>query len=396
VHNGGTDPVTGAVAHVTPVTPGVTMLDDTAWVGNLAPGATVNTQGPNLIARLGTALTCGQMVSFDINITAAQGSWPATFQQQVGQVIAARSGIVLNEGFASGVVPPAGWTVIDGSMDGNPDGFKWFADSVADPSGCGSTNPAIPPFAGSWAAVDSSCTGGGDRMDEQLITPVLNLTTDPVVTLAFDHWFAAEATEVADVDVRSSATGGQWVNVRRFTGASSPNAQHVVIDISAQAGNASNVQIRWHYYNAQQRLYWYVDNVVVDFFAPEICNMTTCAASASSPPPIPATMTAERMTLDGSQIAVTWNNSCSAASAKILYGPLSQVSSHAISGAVCGISAPASWTAVPPGDLWFVVVSGNASGVEGSWGSSSSGERNGLTDSGTCGATTKDLTGTCP
>ena len=219
--------------------------------------------------------------------------------------------------------------------------------------------------------------------------------------LAWGTWRIPESDvralgDLAGLDVRSSATGGQWVNVRRFTGTSSPNAQHVVVDISAQAGNASNVQVRWHYYNAQQRLYWYVDNVVVDFFAPEICNMVTCAASASSPPPIPATMTAERMTLDGSQIAVTWNNSCSPSSAKILYGPLSQVSSYAISGAACGISAPASWTAVPSGDLWFVVVSGNASGVEGSWGSSSSGERNGLTDSGTCGATTKDLTGTCP
>jgi len=43
-----------------------------------------------------------------------------------------------------------------------------------------------------------------------------------------------------------------------------------------------------------------------------------------------------------------------------------------------------------------VVVSGDGAVVEGSWGSSSNGERNGLTDSGTCGAVTKDLTGTCP
>jgi len=280
-------------------------------------------------------------------------------------------------------------------MDGSPDGFTWFADTPADPSGCASPDPASP-IAGAWAAADSSCTGGGDRMDEQLITPPLDLTTDPIVTLEFDHWFAAEAAEVADVDVRSSATGGQWVNVGRFSGASSPNAQHVVLDISAQAGDAPDVQVRWRYYDAQQRLYWYVDNVVVHFFAPEICNMATCAASASSPPPIPGTMLAERTTADGSEITMTWDDTCSPASAKILYGPLAQVASYTIDGAVCGISNPASWTAVPAGDLWFVVVSGDGAVVEGSWGSSSNGERNGLTDSGTCGAVTKDLTGTCP
>jgi len=108
VHNDGTDPVTGAVAHVTPLTAGVSMLDAAAWVGSLAAGATVETQGPNLIARLGTTLTCGQMVDFDVTITSNQGTWPATFQQQVGEVIAERSGIVLNESFQSGIVPPAG------------------------------------------------------------------------------------------------------------------------------------------------------------------------------------------------------------------------------------------------------------------------------------------------
>jgi hypothetical protein len=179
--------------------------------------------------------------------------------------------------------------------------------------------------------------------------------------------------------------------------ASSPNAEHVVIDISAQAGNATNVQVRWHYYNAQQRLYWYVDNVVVDFFAPEICNMATCAASASSPPPIPGTMVAERTAADGSAISVTWGGACPPAGARILYGPLSQVGSYTVTGANCAISSPESWTGVPAGDLWFVVVSDNAAAVEGSWGRSSAGdERNGLTDSGLCGVTTKDLTGTCP
>jgi uncharacterized repeat protein (TIGR01451 family) len=401
VKNEGTDPVTGAVAQVTPITPGIVMLDDTATVGNLAPGAEASTQAPHLIAQLPNTLLCGQTVQFQVDVVANQGSWPATFQQMIGEVVAERSGIVLNEDFTSGAVPPAGWTVIDGSMDGSPDGLTWYADSAADPAGCGSANPASP-IAGTWAAVDSSCTGGGTRMDEQLITPALNLTTDPIVTLEFDHWFAAEAAEIADVDVRSSATGGSWVNVRRWSAASSPNPEHVVIDISAQAGDATNVQVRWHYTNAQQRLYWYVDNVVVHFFAPEICLNETCAASSAPPPPVPdgssggSPMLASRLTEDGGTISVAWDGQCLPASAKIVYGPLAQVAAYAISGAVCDIANPQTWSGVPTGDLWFVLIAGDGQGVESSWGLATEGERNGLVPSGTCGDTSKEITATCP
>jgi len=401
VKNEGTDPVTGAVAHVTPVTPGIVMLDGTATVGNLAPGASANTQAPHVIAQLQNTLLCGQTVEFQVDVVADQGSWPATFQQMIGEVVAERSGIVLNEGFASGAVPPAGWTVIDGSMDGSPDGFTWFADTPADPSGCASPDPASP-IAGTWAAADSSCTGGGDRMDEQLITPPLDLTTDPIVTLEFDHWFAAEAVEVADVDVRSSLTGGQWVNVARFTGVSTANPQHQVVDISAQAGNAPDVEIRWHYYEAQNEAYWYLDNVVVHFFAPEICLNEACAAPSAPPPPVPdgsgsgSAMLASRLTEDGTEISVEWDAQCAPASAKIVYGPLDQVSAYGISGSVCDIASPQTWSAVPAGDLWFVLVAGDGLGVESSWGLATEGERNGLVPSDTCGDTYKEITGACP
>ena len=71
-------------------------------------------------------------------------------------------------------------------------------------------------------------------------------------------------------------------------------------------------------------------------------------------------MIADRMTVDGTEIAVSWDDQCSPASTKIVYGPLDQVSSYTISGAVCGISDPESWTSVPAGDLWFVLVGDDA------------------------------------
>jgi len=400
VKNDGTDLVTDTVVYVTPITPGITMLDDTAAVGNLAPGVTGTTLPPHVIAQLTDTLICGQTVEFQVDMVSNEGSWPATFQQMVGEVVAERSGVTLSEDFSTGI--PVEWTVIDRSRSGGPaDGFTWYADSAADPAACGSPNPAAP-VAGTWAAVDSSCTGGGDRMDEDLITPVLDFVDDPIVTLEFDHWFEADTGEIADVDVRSSLTGGAWVNVARFTGTSTTNAVHEVIDISALAGDAPDVEIRWHYYEAQAELYWYVDNVVVHFFAPELCLNETCVAPSTTPPPVPdgsaggSPMLADRVTSDGSEISIAWDDQCAPPSAKIVYGPLDQVSAYTISGSVCGIGNPEAWAAVPAGDLWFVVVGGDGVAVESSWGLATGGERNGLTPSNTCGETAKEITGTCP
>jgi len=400
VKNDGTDRVTDAWVHVTPITAGITMLDDTATVGDLDPGISATTQPPHVIAQLTDALICGQTVDFQVDMISNEGTWPATFQQMVGEVIAERSGVTLSEDFSTGI--PAEWAVIDRSRSGGPaDGLTWYADSAADPAACGSTNPNSP-IAGMWAAVDSSCTGGGDRMDEDLITPVMNFVDDPIVTLEFDHWFEADTGEIADVDVRSSLTGGQWVNVARFTGVSTANPVHEIIDISAQAGNTPDAQIRWHYYEAQAELYWYLDNVVVHFFAPELCLNEVCAPPITTPPPIPdgsaggSPMLADRATPDGSEISIVWDDQCAPPSAKIVYGSLGQVSAYTISGSVCGIANPESWAAVPAGDLWFVVVGGDGVAVESSWGLATDGERNGLNPSGTCGETAKEITGSCP
>ena len=75
---------------------------------------------------------------------------------------------------------------------------------------------------------------------------------------------------------------------------------------------------------------------------------------------------------------------------------LDQVATYAVTGAVCGVANPQVWDPVPAGDLWFVLVGDDGLGVESSWGEATDGERNGLSDSGTCGSVAKDITGTCP
>jgi hypothetical protein len=57
------------------------------------------------------------------------------------------------------------------------------------------------------------------------------------------------------------------------------NPEHALIDISAQAAGASDVEIRWHYYDADFEWYWYVDNVSVSYTEPSGCDMTICSAA---------------------------------------------------------------------------------------------------------------------
>jgi hypothetical protein len=110
-------------------------------------------------------------------------------------------------------------------------------------------------------------------------------------------------------------------------------------------------------------------------------------------------MTASRAAADGSSIAVGWDaGSCTAPGYKVLYGPLSGVSVYALSGSACalGTSGSATWSSVPAGDHWFVVVSTNGAGSEGNWGSATSGPMGGTTSSGTCGDAARSNAGTCP
>ena len=176
-----------------------------------------------------------------------------------------------------------------------------------------------------------------------------------------------------------------------------------MIDITAEAAGASDVEIRWHYYNADFEWYWYLDNVSVNYTAPGGCDMTICSAAPSAPPPIPDgasggdPIEVERLDAAGTELRVSWDDQCSPVTAKILYGPLGGVATHSVAGAECGIAQAHVWDPVPVGDLWFVVVSEDGAGVEGSWGlATPSNERNGPADSGTCGSTSKDVSGTCP
>jgi hypothetical protein len=135
------------------------------------------------------------------------------------------------------------------------------------------------------------------------------------------------------------------------------------------------------------------------------CSCDACAGPPA-PPPVPdgkfatTPMVATRLDVAGNSLQVTWDAiSCPANQVNLLHGDLGLVAGYSVSGAACslGTSGGFVWNGVPPGDSWFLIVTTDGSGTESSWGLDSVGhERNGSVPSGTCGATAKDPSGTCP
>lgn len=102
---------------------------------------------------------------------------------------------------------------------------------------------------------------------------------------------------------------------------------------------------------------------------------------------------ATRLTLD-------WDASgCAAGGYNLIHGDLVAVPSLAVNGSVCNLasSGHAHWAGVPPGNLWYVIVSENGVGTEGTWGRDSSGaHRGGNTPSAECGNTARSNVDVCP
>jgi hypothetical protein len=84
----------------------------------------------------------------------------------------------------------------------------------------------------------------------------------------------------------------------------------------------------------------------------------------------------------------------------LIFGLLEDLSGYTLEGAECAIGVAGShdWVDVPPGDLFFVIVGVDDTGVyESSWGADGFGtQRAGTSASWMCGVTTKDVTEGCP
>ncbi len=144
------------------------------------------------------------------------------------------------EDFDGGPWPPAGWTIVDNIGNGQ----SWDTSSAFTHGNAAGQ--------GECAAIDSD-DYGTVPIDGELITHSFDV---PAVglTLEFDHYFDWLGPEYADVDIR--VAGGAWTNLLQYT---ADTGGHEVIDMDPYVG--MDVEIRFHYYNANWEWYWHVDNV---------------------------------------------------------------------------------------------------------------------------------------
>ncbi len=121
-----------------------------------------------------------------------------------------------------------------------------------------------------------------------------------------------------------------------------------------------------------------------------------------APPPVPdgiigSPLTATRV--DGATIDIVWDvTTCPGTDYELLYGPLDGVGAYELAGSECGLGTAGTyeWLGVPPGGLWFLIVSHDGAGTEGSWGLDGDGaQRLGASVSGECGNVARVNDGTC-
>ncbi|MCK4266162.1 MAG: hypothetical protein KAX31_02705 [Thermoplasmata archaeon] len=231
----------------------------------------------------GTFLNAGEHVVVEIMLGATSGSIPGshwhyaesdipvmvnltndytfTFvsdqQREILDEISSANGsiaMVINESFAGGISPD--WTLINKGGGGGTT-KSWTTANPANRS-------AAPPVQEPFVIVDSAAHGPLE-MDEQLITPPKDLSFATAVTLEFDQVYLDDPnqSEMSQVDIRSTLTGGAWVNVLDQSGNSSGDPDHVILNLTTWAAGGDNVEIRFYYFNAYNASYWIVDNVLI-------------------------------------------------------------------------------------------------------------------------------------
>lgn len=142
---------------------------------------------------------------------------------------------------------PAGWTVED-NLD---NGQVWTFD---DPAGMGNETGAE----GGFADVNSDFYGPEGFQDTSLVSPVVDLSAEATPVVAFNHFYV-ELGDTADLDV--SVDGGDtWTTVKTYTGENVAVRDTVPLPMAA---GQSQVQVRWHFYDANWTLWWQVDDVLL-------------------------------------------------------------------------------------------------------------------------------------
>ncbi len=307
------------------------------------------------------SVPCGTLIDFSLSVDSENGiSFPFNnntgFQIMVGDTLPPVE--LIAEDFNSGI--PLTWTVVD---NGTPN-YTWTTND----------NCNRNKFPDDYPIIDTDCNGGGITWDEELTTPVFDATGYDSVDLSFDNYFQVYSyVEVCDVDVRSSNTSGVWTNVAKYTGGS--NIGHIEIDITAEAAGASDVEVRWHYYNSGYDWYWAFDNVIITGSFNPVCE------PFSGPPSEVSVSGAAQPLVFTDKTTIIWEDKAlnGADTFNVYKGNISDLSSGYGSCFSNGLSSSTATDNSPtaPGTAWFYIVTGVNGSGEGTMGTDSdSVERN--------------------
>ena len=288
---------------------------------------------------------------------------------------------LLDEGFESAAAFSA-WSVATGPGPHNCGEFQRTDSSRELPSG----------GSGFYAGATSDC-GLLPLTSTTLDSPVVDLSGPEfqTATLSFELSYAHRNGDDATVEVFD---GSQWVVI--WADDNSDVDTRLSFDVTAEAVGNAQFQVRFSYQNANFNLWYSVDDVRLE------ADVALPCTTAQSPPPVPNGLSGtDGLSVDrsGAGLALAWDaTSCAAAQTNLLFGSLAGVSSTQLNGEVCALGSDGSfdWSSVPAGDLFFLLVTADGNGTEGSWGSGAFGERNGLNASGRCGTTLKAVSTTCP
>ncbi len=284
LYNDGNVNLTSVSGTLTTSTSGVTVVNGSSSFPNIAKRAQ-GTSNSNFSFNVDISKVCSDTISFNLHITSSEkpSGWDVPLTLKIGNE-PSEDIVLIDEDLAFGM--PTTWTIIDGGdNDSAPEAVWTWTDQNPCSGELYTTRDISPPVSEPFMIVDSDCAGEYATQDEQLILPQLDFSNAGSAYLEFDHHFYSnDQQEVCYVDIKSSLTSNEWLNLWNLSLPPLESAGgHIVINITDYAAGANNVQIRFRYVDPAWGWWWVVDNIKVHYTPSYYCNMNRCCPTMTTP-----------------------------------------------------------------------------------------------------------------
>ncbi|KPL14430.1 MAG: hypothetical protein AMS26_10845 [Bacteroides sp. SM23_62] len=165
-----------------------------------------------------------------------------------------------SENFDTGL--PASWTADPYWRDDDPANRNTLFDDIYDP---GTIKVGYDVWTPPFMIVDSYYEGAVP-INASLVTPIIDCSMYSDIRLVFNNWFQnyyGGGIEKGDIDVRID--NGPWQTIASFISNTSYDVvdagREIMIRLPSSVDYQGKVQIRWHYYDANDDWFWGIDNV---------------------------------------------------------------------------------------------------------------------------------------